>query len=102
MLKQMAKMQKKMAAVQEELGKEELVATSGGGAVSVTVNLQSEVKKISLDPDFLKEDAELVEESILEAVQSALQQAGEKSEAAMGEVTSEFQVPGMPGMPGMS
>lgn len=98
MLKQMAKMQKKMAAVQEELGKQELTVTSGGGAVSVTVTLQSEVKAISLDPEFLKEDPQLVEESILEAVQSGLKQAGEKNEAAIQEVTAEYQVPGMPGL----
>jgi len=98
MLKQMNKMQKKMSAVQEELGNQELEVASGGGAVNVTVTLSSEVKKLKLDPDFLKEDPELVEETILEALRDALRQANEKSEAAMQEVTDEFQMPGMPGM----
>lgn len=96
MMKQMAKMQKKMAALQEELAQQELAVSSGGGAVTVTVSLQSEVKAIKLDPDFLKEDAALVEETILEAVQDALKQAGAKSEAAMEAITAEFQVPGLP------
>ena len=65
MMKQMAKMQKKMAAVQEELSQQELEVSSGGGAVTVTVSLQSEVKGIRLDPEFLKEDATMVEETIL-------------------------------------
>lgn len=95
MMKQMAKMQKKMTALQEELGQQELEVTSGGGAVTVTVSLQAEVKKLKLDPEFLKEDAALVEETILEAVRDALKQASEKSEAAMQSVTSEFQIPGM-------
>jgi DNA-binding YbaB/EbfC family protein len=98
MLKQMNKMQKKMSAVQDELASQELEVTSGGGAVKVTATLSSEVKAIKLDPEFLKEDTELVEETILEAVRDALKQANEKSEAAMQEVTDEFQMPGMPGM----
>ena len=96
MMKQMAKMQKKMAALQDELGQQEMEVSSGGGAVTVTVTLQSEVKGIKLDPEFLKEDTALVEETILEAVQDALKQAGEKSEAAMQQITEEFQVPGLP------
>ncbi|NBD38006.1 MAG: YbaB/EbfC family nucleoid-associated protein [Verrucomicrobia bacterium] len=98
MLKQMNKMQKKMSAVQDELAKQELEVASGGGAVKVTVTLSQEVKAIKLDPEFLKEDPELVEETLLEAVRDGLKQASEKSEAAMQEVTNEFQMPGMPGM----
>lgn len=97
MMKQMAKLQKKMTALQEELGQQEIEVSSGGGAVSVTVSLQSEIRRIKLDPEFLKEDVAMVEETILEAVRDALKQASEKSEAAMQAVTSEFQVPGMPG-----
>ncbi len=98
MIKQMAKMQKKMAALQEELAKQEITVTSGGGAVTVTVSLQSEVKAIRLDPEFLKEDPALVEETLLEAVRDALKQASVRSEEAMAAVTSEFQIPGMAGM----
>jgi DNA-binding YbaB/EbfC family protein len=96
MMKQMARMQKKMTAIQEELSQQEIEISSGGGAVKVTVSLQSEIKAIRLDPDFLKEDPGLVEETVLEAVRDALKQAGEKSEAAMEAVTAEFQIPGMP------
>ena len=98
MMKQMAKLQKKMSALQEELAEQNIEIASGGGAVTVTVSLQSEIKGIKLDPDFLKEDIAFVEETLLEAVQNALKESNEKSEAAMQVVTSEFQVPGMPGL----
>ena len=98
MMKQMAKLQKKMSVLQEELAEQNIEIASGGGAVTVTVSLQSEIKGIKLDPDFLKEDAAFVEETILEAVRNALKESNEKSEAAMQTVTSEFQVPGMPGI----
>ena len=97
-MKQMAKLQKKMTALQEELAQQEMEVSSGGGAVTVTVTLQSEIKRIKLDPEFLKEEVTLVEETILEAVSDALKQASEKSESAMQALTAEFQVPGMPGM----
>lgn len=98
MMKQMAKLQKKMTALQDELAQQEMQVSSGGGAVTVTVSLQSEIKAIKLDPDFLKEDVSFVEETILEAVSDALKQSSEKSEAAMQALTAEIQVPGMPGM----
>lgn len=98
MMKQMAKLQKKMTALQEELGLQEMQVSSGGGAVTVTVTLQSEIKAIKLDPDFLKEDVSFVEETIMEAVCDALKQASDKSESAMQALTAEFQVPGMPRM----
>ena len=94
----MAKLQKKMTALQDELALQEMEVSSGGGAVTVTVSLQSEIKRIKLDPEFLKEDLSIIEETLQEAVSDALKQAAEKSESAMSAVTAEFQVPGMPGM----
>lgn len=96
MMKQMAKMQKRMTAVQEELSGQELEVTSGGGAVRVTVSLQPEIKAIQIDPDFLKEEASLIEETLLEAIKEAMKAATEKNEAAMEAISAEFQVPGLP------
>lgn len=98
LMKQMAKMQKKMNELQESLAEQELEVASGGGAVRVTVSLQAKVKKIRIDPEFLKEEASLVEETLLEAVQNALTEANQRSEAAMEAITSEFKVAGMPGL----
>ncbi len=97
MMKQMAKLQKKMSALQEEHGQQEMEVTSGGGAVTVRITLQSEIRAIKLDPEFLQEDPALVEETVLEAVRDALKQASSKSEEAMQALTAEFQVAGMPG-----
>jgi DNA-binding YbaB/EbfC family protein len=98
MMKQMAKLQKKMTALQDELALQEMEVSSGGGAVTVTVSLQSEIKRIKLDPEFLKEDLSIIEETLQEAISDALKQASEKSESAMSALTAEFQVPGLPGM----
>ena len=96
MMKQMAKMQKRMAEVQEEMSTQELQVSSGGGAVTVTVSLQPEIKAIRIDKEFLREEVSLVEETLLEAVKEALRLAAERNEAAMQGITAEFQIPGLP------
>jgi DNA-binding protein YbaB len=48
-----------------------------------------------LDPEFLKEDAKLVSDTVLAAVQDAAKQAKDYNDAEMQKVTSAFQMPGM-------
>ncbi len=96
LLKQAQKMQKQMQAIQDELAEKELVVSSGGGAVNITITGQGEFRAIKIDPEFLKEDAEFVEETLLGAVQEAAQKAKDVSEEAMGALTG-----GMGGFPGL-
>ena len=91
-------MQKKMQELQDQLAEQEIEVTSGGGAIKVTVTLQQEIRAIVLDDEFLKEDKAFVEETLLEGVKAALDQAKEKSEAAMNELAEGMQVPGMPSL----
>ena len=87
LLKQAQKMQKQMQAIQEELAEKELEISSGGGAVSIVITAQSEFRSIKIDPEFLKEDAEFVEETLLGAIQEASTKAKEANEEAMAELT---------------
>jgi len=98
LMKQAAKMQKKMQELQDQLAEQEMEVSSGGGAVKVVVTLQQEVRRLEIDDEFLKEDKAIVEETILEGVRSALQQSKERSEAAMNELAEGMQVPGLPGL----
>ncbi|MGB0743459.1 MAG: YbaB/EbfC family nucleoid-associated protein [Opitutales bacterium] len=86
LLKQAQKMQKQMEAIQEELAETVLEVSSGGGAITIKINGQSEVQSIKIDPEFLKEDAEFVEEALLAAVKEASAKAKETSEEAMSAV----------------
>jgi DNA-binding YbaB/EbfC family protein len=95
LMKQAQKMQKQMQIVQEKLAEQVLEVSSGGGAVNIQITGQGEFKGIKIDPEFLKEDAEFVEETLLAAVQEAAEKAKETSEEAMGAVTG-----GMGGFPG--
>ena len=95
LLKQAQKMQKKMEALQEELALREIEISSGGGAVKIKVNGQQEVMAVTLDEEFLKEDKEFVEETILNAIQEALAKAKETNEEEMGKITGGLDFPGL-------
>lgn len=95
LLKQAQKMQKKMEALQEELAEHELEVSAAGGAVKIIITGQSEFRSLEIDPEFLQEDAEMVQETLLEAVRDAAKQAKELNEAEMAKVTEGMQLPGM-------
>ena len=93
LLKQAQKMQKQMQVAQEELSETIINVSSGGGAIKIAITGQGEFKSIEIDPDFLKEDQELIQESLLLAIQEATSKAKEKSESIMGTISG-----GMPGL----
>jgi DNA-binding YbaB/EbfC family protein len=95
LLKQAQKMQQKIGTLQGQIAAKEIEVTAGGGAVKVKVNGASEVLALSLDPEFAKEDAKLVADTILSAIQDALKQAKAYNDAEMQKVTAAFQMPGM-------
>jgi len=95
LLKQAQKMQQKMEEAQAELSSEILDVSGGGGAVSIKITGQGEFKELTLDPEFLKEDAEFVSEAILQAVVDASEQAKKKNDEAMSGLTGGMQMPGL-------
>ena len=95
LLKQAQKMQRKMEQVQEELAQKEIDVSCGGGAVNIKVNGQGEFLSISIDPEFLKEDVDMVEETLLEAVKDAAGQAKQVSDDAMQAVQAGLSIPGL-------
>ena len=95
LLKQAQKMQRKMEQVQEELAQKEINVSCGGGAVNIKVNGQGEFLAISINPDFLNEDQEFVEETLLEAIRDAATQAKQVGEDAMNAVQSTMGIPGL-------
>ncbi len=95
LLKQAQKMQKQIEGLQGQLDAKELEITSGGGAVKVKITGSGKFVGLTLDPEFLKEDAKFVSDTILTAVQDAAKQAKEQNDAEMQKVTAAFQMPGM-------
>jgi DNA-binding YbaB/EbfC family protein len=94
MLKQLEDMQKKMVKAQADLANETVVATAGGGAVTVEMNGHHEVKSVKIDPDAIDpKDVETLEDMVLTAFNQALEKAQELANQRMGAVTGGLNLP---------
>ncbi len=95
-LQQMQAMQKQMEAMQAELEKEEITATAGGGAVSVTINGKKELLSLKLSPEVVDpDDVEMLQDLILAAVNEGMRQIDELSSAQMERLTGGMGIPGL-------
>ena len=88
LMKQAQRMQRQMEESQKELETKEFTASSGGGAVTVTVSGTKEIKSVKIqkeavDPD----DTEMLEDLIVAATNEALKQVDEANAAAMSKMT---------------
>ncbi len=86
-----AKMVMKMRKVQKELQKEVVEVEAGDGAVTVQINGEMKIKKVSIDPERVDVDdiAELerwVEDAVKEAVSQSQKMAAEKMSPMMGNL----------------
>jgi len=85
LFEQMGQMQEQMKKAQEELANETVEATAGGGMVTVTANGAGEIKQIKIDPKAIDpNDAEMLEDMILAAVNEAIRSAQSLMESKLG------------------
>ena len=95
-MKQAQRMQQQMEQIQSALANRTVEATTGGGAVKVSAKCDGTLASIKIDPQALNPaDVQLLEDMILSAVNQALSQAKEVSNAEMGKVTAGFNLPGL-------
>jgi DNA-binding YbaB/EbfC family protein len=96
MMKQAKKMQEQMQATQEKLATTEYQGQSGGKLVSLTINGQGKLLKITIDPSLLQvEEGEILEDLIIAAFNDAKKKSEEDAEGSMGDVSSLGLPPGM-------
>ena len=89
MLRQVQKMQADMAKAQEELAKEVVEASAGGGMVKVRVRGDLVLESISIDPAAVDpSDVEMLEDLVLAAVNEALRMAQELAQKRLGGLTA--------------
>lgn len=84
LMKQATRLQKDMEEMQAMLASRTVESTSGGAAVQVTAGCDRTLKSIKIDPQAVNaEEIGLLEDMVLTAVNSALQQASEVHEREM-------------------
>src|ERR671936_2537564 len=101
LLHQVGAMQQQMQQAQQELAKETVEASAGGGMVTVTANGAGELKAIRIDPKAIDpDDPELLADMILAAVNEALRSAHSLAESKLGGLAGGAL--GGLGLPGMT
>ena len=93
-MKQAQAMQQKVQAEQEELDLLEVEGSSGGGMVKVVLTAKGQAKSLRIDPSLLVPDeAEIVEDLVVAALNDARQKADRAAQEKMEEVTKDLPLP---------
>ena len=96
LMRQAARMQRKIEEAKAKIQDKELTASAVGDKVKATVTYSGKVARIEVDPEFLKsEGLDLALDSICAAVNAALEQADKAVEAEVEKVTGGVKMPGM-------
>ena len=89
MMAQAQKMQRELKKAQAELAQKEFVITKGG-AVTVTVLGNKEIKAVDIDKDaFEPDNKEMIEEMIALTINEAFEKIDEESEAINERITGQ-------------
>jgi DNA-binding YbaB/EbfC family protein len=98
MLKQVQQMQAEMAKAQEQLAGEIVEASAGGGMVKVKMSGDLRLLEIAIDPEAIDpEDAELLQDMVLAAVNEAIRSAQELATSKLGGIAGAGGL-GLPGL----
>ena len=96
LMQQAQKLQSKLAQAQEELSNITVEASSGGGAVKVTMNGQQKIQSVKILPEVINsDDVELLEDLVLTAVSEAIAKSQEVAAEHLGGLTGGLKIPGL-------
>ena len=95
MMKQAQQMQERL---QTELAETEVEATAGGGMVTVVMNGQKQIRRLTIDPEVLSgDDVEMLQDLIVAAINDAQRKVDEAVAGKMGGMMGGLKIPGLTG-----
>jgi DNA-binding YbaB/EbfC family protein len=96
LMRQAARMQRKIEETKTKFQDTEVTATAAGDKVKAIVTYAGKVSKVEIEPEFLKnEGIDMALDGVCAAVNSALEQAHKAMEAELEKVTGGVKIPGM-------
>lgn len=99
MMKQVQKMQEKIAQVQASLETKTVVGESGGGMVKATVNGKQQVTHLHIEKEVVNaEDVEMLEDLVIAAVNKGIEDSNKMAQEEMAKATNGI----LPNIPGLS
>ena len=95
-IRQAKELQAKLVKAQEELSQTTLEASSGGGAVKVTINGKQEIQSVKISTEVVDpDDVELLEDLVLTAINEAMTKSREVAAERLGGLTGGLNIPGL-------
>src|SRR4051812_37990373 len=96
LMRQAARLQRKVEETKKSFAEKEIVATAVGDKVKATVTYAQKLTRIEIDPEFLKtEGLELALDGVVLAVNAGMEQADKAMEAEVEKVTGGVKIPGL-------
>ncbi len=93
MMKQAQEMQERL---QRQMAETHVEATAGGGMVTVVMNGNKQVERITLDPDVVsKDDVEMLQDLILAALADAHRKVDDAMKQQVGGMLGGLNIPGL-------
>ena len=88
MMGQLQKLQEQIQTVQAQLAEETVTASAGGGVVKVTVTGDQNCLNVEIDPEVFQDaDVEMLQDLLLAAFNSAVEQSRQLAEERLGPLT---------------
>ena len=99
MMQQLQQAEQQMRQAQEELAKETVEASAGGGMVTVKATGALEITEIKISPEAIDlDDPDMLSDMVLAAVNEALRSAQSLVESRLGGVMGGLGGLGLPGL----
>jgi len=96
MMKQVQQLQAQMMQAQEQLATETVTVSVGGGAVTVAMTGQQELREVKINPEAVNpDDVDMLQDLIMAAVNEALVKSRELAEQKMAPLTGALNIPGL-------
>ena len=96
LMRQAQKLQQQAIDMNEKLDAMEYTGTAGGGAVTCTVNGKRQLVSLKINKDVIDpDDAEMLEDTVMAAINDALKQGEDNREAQMSKLSGATGMGGL-------
>ncbi len=96
LMKQAQQLQEKLAAVQNDLGAQQVIGSAGAGMVTATLNGKAELLSLVIEKAIVQpENTEMLQDLVVAAVNDGLNKAKNLGKTEMARLTGGLNIPGL-------
>ena len=94
LMQQAQQMQSRLQEIQDELEKQTVSASAGGGMVTATADGKGQIMTVKIDASVVNpSDVEMLEDLVMVAVREAQKKAADLARTEMGKLTGGMELP---------